>query len=223
MADATYVHAYGLRGQYSLSLGRLEQAYADFRHVYEQAKDDPIVPSLCLLGFLTLRKFEEAQAIVDRVVKAGHVRYVGGLEHRALAFCARGLICRSRGDIECARESFSRMRVEAERAVAAFPTSATLRAMYAAALTLCGDGSEAIAELDRVEREHPTFLQAAYYRAVICAELHDKEGLLTSLRRLRSQGTVIWWGLRQDIALEPYRNDPDFLQIVGPTAFWQTS
>jgi adenylate cyclase len=60
--------------------------------------------------------------------------------------------------------------------------------------------------------------RAAYERALVCAVLHDKEGVLTWLRKLRDEGTIIYRGLRNDIGFEEYADDPDFQAVAGGPA-----
>ncbi len=214
-----HAHSHGFRGVHFMSTGRHEKAFQEFLSFIEHAGDVPIVPSWSIPSFVAMGKWDEALALIERTLKGSGTRFHAGLDTWSLAFYYQGAIRRSRGDPEGARESFRRARESLEKALDAFPESVSLRSWFALLLALCGEDSRAAAEADRVQRENPGYVQFAYPRALISAALHDKEGLLSWLRKLKEQGSIITWGLKNDIGFEEYVNDPDFLEVVeGPAA-----
>jgi adenylate cyclase len=214
-ANPGHAHAYGMIGQHHMYNGRTEEAYRSFRSLIEQAGDAPIVPAWCIPSFVAMRKFDEALVLIEKTLNGPGTRYVAGLDTRSLAFYYQGKIRRSQGDPEGAREAFLQARASLERALEAFPQSASLRSWFALLLALCGDGARATEEADRIQHENPGYVQFAYVRSLVCAAVHDKEGLLSWLKKLREQGSMIPWGLGNDIGFEEYAADPDFLEIVG--------
>jgi adenylate cyclase len=210
-----HAHYYGLRAMHLIYTGRHEEAYKDFRSFIERAGDAPIVPAWCIPSFVAMRKFDEASALIERTLNGSATRFHAGLDTWSLAFYYQGAIRRSRGDPEGARESFLGARASLERGLDAFPESVTLRSWHALLLALCGEASAAIAEADAVQRENPEYVQFAYQRCLLCAALHDRDGLLSWLSKLMEQSAPIYWGLRNDIGFEEYAADPEFLEVVG--------
>jgi adenylate cyclase len=208
-----HAHSYGLRGVHLVYSGRHEEAYKEFLSFIEHAGNAPIVPSWSIPSFVAMRKFDEALALIERTLNGSGTRYHAGLDTWSLASYYQGTIRRSRGDPEGARESFLRARASLEKGLEAFPESVTLRSWFALLLALCGEGPRAVAEADKVERENPGFVQFAYTRSLLCAALHDKEGLLSWIAKLR-QGSIVPWGPRNDIGFAEYADDPDFLEVV---------
>jgi adenylate cyclase len=218
-ASPGHAHSYGLRAVHLMYTGRPEEAYKEFLSFIEHGGSAPIVPSWCIPSFVAMRKFDEASALIERTLNGPGTRYHAGLDTWSLAFYYQGAIRRSRGDQAGARESFLRARETLEKGLEAFPESVTLRSWFALLLALCGEGARAVAEADRVQRENPGYVRFAYTRALLCAALHDREGLLSWLGKLKQLGFLIWWGLKNDIGLEEYSSDPDFLEVVeGPPA-----
>ncbi|MGA2641084.1 MAG: adenylate/guanylate cyclase domain-containing protein [Spirochaetia bacterium] len=217
-ASPGHAHSYGLRAVHFVYTGRHEEAYKELLSFIEHAGDAPIVPSWSIPSFVAMGKFDEASALIERTLKGSATRFHAGLDTRSLAFYYQGAIRRSRGDPEGARESFLGARASLEKGLEAFPESVTLRSWFALLLALCGEGSRAAAEADAVQRENPGYVQFAYTRSLTCAALHDKDGLLSWLRKLKEQGSIIWWGLKNDIGLAEYANDPDFLEVIGEPA-----
>jgi len=217
-ASPGHAHNYGVRALHLMYTGRHEEAYKEFLSFIEHAGDAPIVPCWSIPPFVAMRRFDEASALIERTLKGSDTRFHAGLDTRSLAFYYQGAIRRSRGDPEGARESFRRARASLEKGLDAFPESVSLRSWFALLLALCGEDLRAAAEADRVQRENPGYVQFAYMRALISAALHDKDGLLSWLRKLKEQGSIIMWGLRNDIGFEEYANDPDFLKVVGGPA-----
>jgi hypothetical protein len=80
---------------------------------------------------------------------------------------------------------------------------------------LSGDSAAAAAEADAVERASPGYVRIAYERALICAALRDRDGLLSWLRRLRHARFVVFWGLRNDILLAEFASDPGFIAAAA--------
>jgi len=214
-ANPGHVHAHGLFGLHHLQNGRHEEAYGSFRSLIEQAGDAPIVPVWGIPSFVSMGKLDDASALIDRTLNGSGTRFVSGLDTWSLALYYKGAMRRSQGDPVGARESFLRARESLEKGLAAFPKSVTLRSWHALLNALCGEASQATTEADAVRRENPEYVQFAYPRSLICAALHDREGLLFWLSELREQSAPIYWGLRNDPGFEEYANDPDFLAVVG--------
>jgi tetratricopeptide (TPR) repeat protein len=213
-----HAHSHGFRAMHLMYTGRHEKAYQEFLSFIEHAGDAPIVPSWSIPSFAAMGKWDEALALIERTLEGSDTRFHAGLDTRSLAFYYQGAIRRSRGDPEGARESFLRARASLEKGLDDFPESVSLRSWFALLLALCGEDSRAAAEADRVQRENPGYVQFAYTRALLCAALHDKDGLLSWLRKLKEQGSIIMWGLKNDIGFEDYADDPDFLAVVEGTA-----
>ncbi|MGA2641604.1 MAG: tetratricopeptide repeat protein [Spirochaetia bacterium] len=214
-ADPGHDHFYGALSLFHMYNGRYEEAYRDMRLLLERAGDAPIVPAWGIPTFVSMRKLDEASALIENTLNGSGTRYVAGLDTWSLAFYYKGAIRRSQGDLEGARESFLQARASLEKALGEFPESVTLRSWFALLLALCGEGSRAAVEVDRVQRDYPGYRQIAYARSLTCAALHDKDGLLFWLKKLRGEGAIIYWGLRNDIGFEEYADDPDFLNVVG--------
>jgi tetratricopeptide (TPR) repeat protein len=216
-ANPGHVHFYGARGLHWLRSGRYAEAYKDLRYFQDRAGDAPVMPSWCIPSYIALRKLDEASALIETTLKDAGTRFVMGLDTWSLALYYKGAIQRARGDTEGARESFLQARASLEKSLAEFPESVTLRSWLAVLLVLCGDGPGALAEADRVQRENPEYVQLAYQKSLICAALHDKQGLLSWLAKLNEQGALIWWGVRNDIGFAEYADDPDFIAVAGGT------
>jgi adenylate cyclase len=214
-ANPGHAHFFGARGVHLMYTGRNAEAYRELRAFLEKSGDAPIVPVWGIPSFVAMGKLDEASALIERTLNGPATRYVAGLDTWSLAFYYKGAIRRSQGDPEGARESFLRARESLEKGLAAFPESVTLRSWHALLLALCGEASAAIAEADAVQRENPEYVQFAYQRSLLCAALHDKDGLLSWLSKLREQSAPIYWGLRNDIGFEQYADEPDFLEVVG--------
>lgn len=138
-----------------------------------------------------------------------------GLDTRSLALYYQGTIRRSNGDHEGARESFLRARESLEKGLAWFPRGVALRSWHAVLQALCGEASRAVVEADAIQRDEPGYVQLACARSLVCAALHDREGLLSWLSNLRTHGMPIWWGLRNDPGFSEYADDPSFISVIG--------
>jgi len=213
-ADPGHTPPTMLHGMYLVMRGRAEEAYPDFSREAQRAPGEPIVVHTCVPALAALRRFDEASRLIDAALGNWKRRFLKGVDLPTMALWYQGLIRRSRGEEAGARESFRLARDRAAEILGDFPEAVLMRAMYSVLLAACGDADKALQESERVHREHPEFVRNAYYRAVVCSLLHDKPALLDWLRTLVSRGTIILWGLKNDLAFEEFAADSEFLQIV---------
>jgi adenylate cyclase len=210
----------GVGIMYHHSRGWLDRAYREYVTARTGAGVQyPILPLLCLLPLLALRKLDDAAMIAEHVIEAGQGRLVGGFDTLALAFYSRARVRQQSGARERTQEDFLAARTQIERRLEEFAASVMLRSFHAVLLAATGDAAAAAAELGVVERAHPGFRAVAYYRALVCADIGDREGVIENVRRFRGHAATIWWEMIDEIAFDRWRDDPDFQAVARSSTY----
>ena len=209
--DPHHHDTYGLRAWIYSMFDKPEECYRDLCHMLEHGNKSGYTLITALPYMVHLRKFDDARRIIEDLLTKTHVTDETGRDAKSDTYLYRGMILKLEGNEAAAAEDFKKSLEIIERKLAEYPESRLLRIAHSLVAAVNGEFQQSEADLQAILADRPGNPDVAFELARVAALKGDLHTVVQWIGRAREYGKRGNQLMIQDVFLDKYRRDPEFL------------